>query len=118
MRRWLPQIDQFDLEDQVGIGRDPGAAAGLAVGQLGRNDQDALAADPLAVDALVPALDDAAATDAKREGLARPLAAGRMPKSGAPGNGTPGRLTPAAQPERRQPPASGTIERAGSAAGT
>src|SRR5580704_15771028 len=51
-------IEQFDVEDQRGVGRDDAAGAARPVAELGRDDQGALAADLHAGDALVPAGDD------------------------------------------------------------
>src|SRR5690348_8815034 len=54
----LADFEQLDFEDERGVGRDDAAATVLAVGERGRDDELALAADLHAGDALVPALDD------------------------------------------------------------
>lgn len=56
----LPSADfqQFDIEEQRGIGWNISAGALLAVAQFGRDDQLAFAADLHAGHALIPAFDD------------------------------------------------------------
>src|SRR5438874_2426406 len=56
-------LQQLHLKDQRGVGRNVGAGAALAVGQLGRNRQLALAAHFHAGDAFVPTLDDFAGAE-------------------------------------------------------
>src|SRR5579885_1722038 len=62
-------VKQLHLEGQLRVGRDLAHGA-VAVGQVRRDDQLALAANLHAGHALVPALDDLAATEPEREGLA------------------------------------------------
>src|SRR5262245_3715306 len=59
--------EQLDFEDERGVGRDDVAGAALAVGQVRRNGQLALAADFHAGDAFVPALDHFAPAKRKIE---------------------------------------------------
>src|SRR5450432_793863 len=69
--RWrLLHVDQVDDEDQRLAWRDRAAGAAIAVGQVRRNHQPAAAADPHAGNAVVPAFDDAAATERKRQRVA------------------------------------------------
>src|SRR6185312_11496004 len=60
---------ELDVEHQRRVRWDDAAGAGRAVAERGRDDQGALAADLHRSDALVPALDDAAAADRKLERL-------------------------------------------------
>src|SRR6185312_17234052 len=64
-------LEQLDLEDQRGIGRDHVAGAALAVAEFRRNGQLAFAADLHAGDALIPTLDDPAGAQLEGE---RPFA--------------------------------------------
>ena len=50
--------DEFDVEDEVGLGGDDGRRAAVAVGELVGDEEAALAADVHAVEAGVPAGDD------------------------------------------------------------
>src|SRR5690606_41712258 len=59
---------EVDDEDGGLAGLDGGARAGVAVGQVRRDDELAAAADLHAGDAHVPALDDAAAAELEVEG--------------------------------------------------
>src|SRR5580704_7807067 len=63
-------LEQFDVEDQRGVGRDDAAGAARPVAELGRDDQGALAADLHAGDALVPAGDDLMPAERELERLA------------------------------------------------
>src|SRR5262245_15709298 len=54
------QTDQLDMEDQRRVGRNHGRIAAGAIGQLRRNHELALAADPHAAHPAVPALDHVA----------------------------------------------------------
>src|SRR5262245_5112980 len=56
--RWSFHSQKFDDEGQLRIRRDRAGVAALAVGEVGGDDELALAADLHAGDALVPALDD------------------------------------------------------------
>src|SRR5207248_2199754 len=56
----LGHFQQLDLEDQRRLRRDDAAAAVLAVGEHGRDEEPALAADAHAGDAFVQAPDDVA----------------------------------------------------------
>src|SRR6266481_4767486 len=68
-------LEQLDLEGQLGIGRnDPGRAA-RPIRQLGRDGELADAADLHALHALVPALDDLAGAEREAERPAAVLAA-------------------------------------------
>ena len=53
----LLRIQQFDIEDQRGVGGDDAAGAASAIAEFRRNDQGALAADFHAGDTFVPAAD-------------------------------------------------------------
>src|SRR5215471_14933610 len=66
----LLHLQELDVEDQGGVGRDrPGRAAG-AIAELWRDRQSPLAADLHAGHALVPAGDDLLGTERKLERLA------------------------------------------------
>ena len=62
--------DHFHVEDQQGLRRDDGRAACLAVGQLVRDIQTALAAHAHALKAGVPAWDNVMRSVRERDGLA------------------------------------------------
>src|SRR5262249_25447634 len=66
----LSNLQQFDVEDERGVGRDVAAGAAGAVGELRRDDQRARAADFHPGHALVPAGDDAAGAELEVERLA------------------------------------------------
>src|ERR1700730_18426863 len=61
---------QFDLEDQRGVGGDGAAGAAGAVAEVGRDDEGALAADLHRADALIPTADDLTLANGKLERLA------------------------------------------------
>ncbi|CEI04962.1 hypothetical protein PAMH19_1372 [Pseudomonas aeruginosa] len=56
-------FQQFDLEQQVGVGLDVRADLPFAVGQVGRDEQPSLATDLHAHQALVPTLDHSSGAD-------------------------------------------------------
>lgn len=62
-------IDKFDIEDEVGPGRNGGTAM-LAIGQLPGDKEAALAAYAHAFEALVPSEDDAVGALGELDGLA------------------------------------------------
>src|SRR6516165_5409292 len=66
----LLHLQQFDVEDQGGIGRDRSAGAAGAIAELGRDVQRALAADPHPGHTLVPAGDDLLGAERELERLA------------------------------------------------
>src|SRR5690606_5540413 len=61
--------EEFDLEDERGVGRNA-ARALSAIGELWRNDELAAAAHAHPGEAFVPAVDDLASTQCKRNRLA------------------------------------------------
>jgi hypothetical protein len=61
--------DDFDVEDQRGLGGDDGRTSGFSVGELVGDDEAALAADAHAFKAGVPALDDAVLAVLEVDGL-------------------------------------------------
>src|SRR5207244_256936 len=63
----LLHVDQLDVEDQRGVGRDHARRAALAVAERGRDGELALAPHLHPGDALVPALDDVGRADLERE---------------------------------------------------
>ena len=66
----LANVEELDIEEQGGVGRDDAAGAARAVTEFGGNTQLAFAADLHSRDALFPALDHMAGPDLKHEGLA------------------------------------------------
>src|SRR5205085_2969315 len=70
LRKWgLADVDEVDDEDQRLAGLDGAAGAAVAVAQVRRDDQLAPAADLHPEQAVVPALDDLADTDAEGQRL-------------------------------------------------
>src|SRR3990167_5185976 len=63
-------FQQFDLEDQVGVGLDMGAELCFAVAEVGRDEEFAFAADFHTHQALIPAFDHASGADHALEGFA------------------------------------------------
>src|SRR5450631_1115270 len=69
--RWrLLHVHKIDDEDQRLARRDRATSTTISVGQVRRNDQPATSADPHAGDAVVPAFDDPAAAERKRQRVA------------------------------------------------
>src|SRR5260370_28199548 len=66
-RTALPLLhsEQFDIEDQRGVGRNDAAGAAGAIAECGRNNQRPLAADFHVGDAFVPAGNDLMLADRK-----------------------------------------------------
>ena len=73
-RASLAYIEEFDLENQRGIGRDHAAGTTGSVGQIRWDDQFALATDFHARDAFIPSLDHPTCSEREAEGAA-PVAA-------------------------------------------
>src|SRR5215475_8152085 len=71
----LLDLQQLNVEVQFRVGRDDVAGAAGAVAEFGRDDELARAANFHAGDAFVPALDDLAGAERKRERLAAVFAA-------------------------------------------
>ncbi len=70
--RGVGHADEFEVEDQVGAWRDDGGASGFAVGELVGDVQASLAADVHALEAGVPAGDDAVGAVREGDGLLCP----------------------------------------------
>src|SRR5262249_24496914 len=62
-------VEEFDLKDERGVGRDDAARALSAVAEMRRDGEFADAADLHRRDALIPALDNAAPAERERERL-------------------------------------------------
>src|SRR4029077_8383298 len=62
-----PQLEELDLEQQRGVGRDDAPRAARAVAEARRDEQGALAADLHARHPFVPALDDLPLAEPERE---------------------------------------------------
>src|SRR3954447_14398493 len=69
-RKLSLHVEQFDLEDQSGVGRNDAARTARAIAEGRRDDQGALAADLHRGNALVPAGNDPLLADRKLEWLA------------------------------------------------
>ncbi len=67
---------EFDVEDEVGFGRDAGRAAEFAVGELVGDEEAALAADVHALKSGVPADDDAVGAVGEGDGFAAGVVVG------------------------------------------
>lgn len=68
-RRSVGEVDELDVEDQIGLGRDGAFAAIFSVGELVRDVEATLAADAHAGEASVPAGDDAVGTVSEGDGF-------------------------------------------------
>src|SRR4030095_13794093 len=87
--RSLADPEQLDLEDQRGAGWDDAARAALAVAEIGRDDQLALAADLHRAHALVPTLDHVAPADGEDQRLAPGVRGGELFSVFQPPRGVP-----------------------------